>query len=190
MAWGDDAAPPVPEASWAPRHVDPGTVCAARVVIDGFHGLPAEMLLVAWDNDRATVRRADGTLQWYTDGRRQAYPRRGEIVVEDAADHAYPRDNRYMDALAVRSLQDLVETVNAEEVTSVDADGTIHIYGEHDRSRAEVVRAEETGIIVRASGVEGTRPWQLEAMTTLVVAGGAARLLLEPADIEIPPILW
>jgi len=139
LGWGDgsdDGDPPLPYSAWVPQPVASGAVRAAGVVIHGFYGLSAEPLLIAWDNERATVRLADGELQWYIDGNHQAYPRRGEIVVEGVTEHPYPRGNRYMDALVVRSLQDLIETVNAEEITSIDENGTIHIYGEHDNIAA------------------------------------------------------
>lgn len=62
--------------------------------------------------------------------------------------------------------QDLIETVIAETVTSVDEDGTIYIYGEHDNSSGEAVREPDSGIILRARGVEGDRPWRLDVVAT------------------------
>ncbi|WP_137294707.1 hypothetical protein [Nocardioides dongxiaopingii] len=189
MEWGDGSErddPPLPPSAWEPRPVAAGSVLAVRAVIHGFHGLPEEPLLVAWDDRRATVRLATGELRWYQDGRRQAYRAGDEIVVEEGAVRVYPRGNRYMDALVVRSLEDLVETVNADEVTSIDEDGTIHIRGEHDDSRGEVVRTPDTGIILRASGVVGTSPWHLSVLATRLLEGDHG--LLEPADVTPPPI--
>ena len=189
MGWGDDGegidSQPLPYEEWVPRPVAQGAVRAVRVVIRGFYGLPADPVLVAWDDARATVRLANGLLRWYIDAARQAFPRQGEIAVVDA-NSVYPRGNRYMDALAVRSLQDLIETVNAETVTSIDEDGTIHIYGEHDGSRGEAVRAPDSGIILRASGVEGDRSWRLEVVATRLLE--EAQELLEPRNVA-PPTL-
>jgi hypothetical protein len=189
MGWGDDGEgidpPPLPYEDWVPQPVTPGAVRAVSVVIHGFYGLPADALLVAWDDQRATVRLANGDLRWSIDAARQAFPQQGEIAVVDASS-VYPRGNRYMDALAVRSLQDLIETVNAETVTSIDEDGTIHIYGEHDNSRGEAVRAPDSGIILRASGVEGTNPWRLEVVATRLLE--EAQVLLEPMNVA-PPTL-
>lgn len=89
-----------------------------------------------------------------------------------------------MDALAVRSLQDLIETVNAETVTSVDEDGTIHIYGEHDNSRGVAVREPESGIALRASGVEANRPWSLDVLASRLLHDDQA--LLEPTHVASP----
>jgi hypothetical protein len=86
----------------------------------------------------------------------------------------------------VRSLQDLTETVNAEVVTSIYEDGTIHIYGQHDNSRGEAVRAPDSGIILRASGVEGDRPWRLDVVATRLLE--EAQVLLEPTHV-VPPTL-
>jgi hypothetical protein len=189
MGWGDeseDVDPPLPHSDWVPQPVAAGSVRAVRAVIHGFYGLTEEPLLVAWDDRRATVRLATGELQWYADGSRQAYPRGDEIVVEDSAGHIYPRGNRYMDALVVRSLEDLIETVNAEEITSVAEDGTIHVYGEHDNSHGAVVRAPDTGIILRASGVEGTSPWKFSVVATRLLDDDHG--LLEPVDVT-PPLI-
>ncbi len=107
-------------------------------------------------------------------------------MVEAVVGSVYPRDNRYMAALAVRSLEDLVETVNAEEITLIDEDGTIHIYGEHDNSRGTAVRAPDSGIIIRASGLEGTSPWKLEVLATRLLE--EAQGLLKPMNVA-PPTL-
>ena len=189
MGWGnsaDDPASPLPYKDWAPQPVAPGVVRAVSVAIDGFYGLPVDPLLVAWDDQRATVRLANGDLRWYSDGVQQAFPRQGEIVVEAVAGSVYPRDNRYMDALAVRSLEELVETVNAEEITSIDEDGTIHIYGEHDNSRGAAVREPDSGIILRASGLQGTSPWKLEVLATQLLE--EAQGLLKAVNVA-PPTL-
>ena len=159
---------------------------AVSVVIRGFYGLPADPVLVAWDDERATVRLANGDLRWYLDADRHAFPMQGDIVVEANAGSLYPRGNRYMDALVVRSLEDLIETVNADKVTSIDEDGTIRIYGEHDNSRGEVVRAPDTGIILRASGVKGSNPWRLEVVATRLL--DEAQMLLDPMNVA-PPTL-
>lgn len=188
MGWGDDAEGTdsvFPHGDWVPQLLPPGTVRAVSVVIDGFYGLPADPVLVVWDDDRVTVRLANGDLRWYRDKDRHAFPRQGEIVVQ-SADNVYPRGNRYMDALAVRSLEDLIETVNAEAVTSIDEDGTIHFYGEHDNSRGEAVRAPDSGIILRASGVEGANPWRLEVVASRLLEG--TQMLLDPTDVS-PPTL-
>lgn len=186
MEWGDDGVdnnpPPLPYGDWLPRPVAHGAVRLVSVVIEGFHGLSADPVLVAWDDTRATVRLATGELCWYVDAASLAYPMHGEIVVIDRHS-AYPRGNRYMDALAVRSLQDLIETVNAETVTSIDEDGTIHIYGEHDNSRGEVLREPETGIILRASGIEGASPWRLDVVETHLVGD---EQLLNPSHVAPP----
>ena len=187
MEWGhssDDPAPLLPPKDWEPQPVAPGAVRVVSGAIDGFHGLSAEPLLVAWDDQRTAVRLANGDLRWYSDGVQQAFPRHGEIVVEAAG--VYPRDNRYMDALVVRSLEDLVETVNAETITSIDEDGTIHIYGEHDNSRGAAVREPHSGIILRASGLQGTRPWKLEVRATRLLK--EAQGLLKPMNVA-PPTL-
>jgi hypothetical protein len=189
MAWGDDGEgidpPPLPYEDWGPRPVARGAVRVVSVVIRGFYGLPAEPVLVAWDDGRATVRLANGDLRWYVDASRQAFPQQDEVAVVDV--HSlYPRGNRYMDALAVRSLQDLIETVNAETVTSIDEDGTIHIYGGQDNIRGEAVRAPDSGIILQASGVEGDRPWRLDVSETRLLEG--AQVLLEPTHV-VPPTL-
>ncbi len=187
MGWSDDSDdddPPLPDSAWVPQPVAAGALWVVRVVIHGFDGLPAEPLLVAWDDERATVRLANGELQWYVAGSHQAYPWRGGIVVEDVTDHPYPRDNRYMDALVVRSLADLTATVNAETITSIDEDGAIHIHGEHDDSRAKVLRAPDTGIILHASGVQGTSAWHFDVVSTQLVEGDGE--LLESADVRPP----
>lgn len=187
MEWGgepDDVDMLLPYRDWVSQPVASGSVRLVLLVIDGFYGLPAEPLLVAWDDQRTTVRLANGKLRWYFDGVRQAYPRGDAIVIEDAAEHPYPRGNRYMDALVVRSLEDLVDTVNAEEITSIDDDGVIHIHGEHDNSRGEVVRSTDTGIILRGSGVEGTSPWHFEVTSTQLIEGN--RQLLEAIDVAPP----
>jgi hypothetical protein len=180
MSWGDgaDSGSPLPYEDWAAQRVPSGSVRAVRV------SLPTEPLLVAWDDQRATVRLATGELQWYVDADRQAYPREDEIVFE--AETLHPRGNRYMDALVVRSLEDLIETVNAEEVTSIDEDGTIHIYGEHDNTHGRAVRAPDSGVILRASGMEGTRSWRLEVEATRLLDD--AQALLEPTDVSPPSL--
>jgi hypothetical protein len=118
MRLGDDGEgidpPPLPYEDWVPRPVALGAVRAVSMVIRGFYGLPADPMLVAWDDDRATVRLANGDLRWYIDAARQAFPRQGKIAVVDA-NSVYPRGNRYMDALAVRSLQDLIERASGVE---------------------------------------------------------------------------
>ena len=185
ISWGagsDGAHPPVPYETWAPRPVPSGAVRVTKVVTHGF-GLPEEPLVVAWDDQRATVRSAQGGLHWYTDETHNAFPRAGEIVVEDRYE-PFPRGNRYMSALVVRSLEDLIETVNAEEVTSIDDDGTIHIYGAHDESRGSLIRSEDTGIVLRASGTQGTAPWDLEVSETHLVEDDCG--LLDPNDATQP----
>lgn len=107
-------------------------------------------------------------------------------MVEDSARHAYPRGNRYLDALAVPSLEDLAETVNAEETTSIAEDGTIHLYSEHDNSRCEAVRAPDTGIILRASGVEGASRWKFSVIAIRLLDDD--HRLLEPVDVT-PPLI-
>jgi hypothetical protein len=169
-----------------PQPVTPGAVRAVSVVIHGFYGLPADPLFVAWDDQRATVRLANGDLRWYFDSVQQAFPRQGEIVVEAVAGSVYPRDNRYMDAMAVRSLEDLIETVTAERVTSIGEDGTIRIYGEHDNSHGDAVRAPDSGIILRASGTQGTSPWRLEVVATRLLE--EAQVLLEPMNVALPTL--
>ena len=186
MGWGDDGdgvdSSPLPHPVWGAQPVAPGTLRAVHVVLDGFVGLPTEHVLVTWDDRRETVRLPDGRLRWYFDGVHQGFPRQGEIVMESAVGTLYPRGNRYMDALAVRSLEELIGTVNADEVTSIDEDGTIHFYGEHDDSRGEALCAPDSGIVLRASGVEGVRRWRLEVVAARVLE--ADRSLLEPADVE------
>ncbi len=81
-----------------------------------------------------------------------------------------PRGNRHMDALAVRSLQDLVDTVNAEEIASIYDDGVIHICGAHDDSRGEAVRSMDTCVIRRGSGC-GASPGHLEVTSTKLIEG-------------------
>lgn len=187
MGWGDDGKDidpaPLPYEDLVPRPVAHGTARAVNVVLDGFYGLPADPVLVAWDDTRATVRLATGELRWYVDGTSLAFPLHGEIAVVDI--HAlYPRGNRYMAALAVRSLEDLIETVHAEKVTSVAEDGTIHIFGEHDNSRGEALREPDSGIILRASGIEGDRPWRLNVVATRLLDDNQA--LLEPTHVAPP----
>lgn len=189
MRWGNSAEgsrSPLAYEDWALQPVPPGAVRTATVVIHGFSGLPAAPLLVAWDSRRETVRLENGDLRWYYDGHEQAFPRDGEIVIQPVAENPYPRGNRSMDALAVRSVDDLVETVNADRVTSIDPDGTVHFYGEHDDSRGEAVRAPDSGIILRASGVEGANPWRLEVLATRLLDGSQG--LLEPTNVS-PPTL-
>jgi len=79
-----------------------------------------------------------------------------------------------------------VETVNVEEITSIDEDGTIHIYGELDNSRGAAVRAPDSGIILRASGLQGTSPWKLEVLAIRLLE--EARGLLKPVNVA-PPTL-
>lgn len=186
MAWGDGDEPGALSAEeWSPRPVGRGAVQVVRVVLEGFHGVPAEPVLVAWDDSRATVRLANGELRWYADRARFAFPQDDQITVADATS-LYPRGNRFMDALAVRSLQDLMETVNADTVTSIDADGAIHLDGEDDHSRARARRDPESGIVLLASGVEGHHPWRLEVLASRVL--GDADALLEPAH-SAPPAM-
>lgn len=189
MSWGDDGSdphpPPLLHDDWAPRPVPPGSTRAVSVVLDGFHGLPTDPILVAWDDARATVRLLTGELRWYVDTTRLAFPREDGIAVVDSHD-VYPRGNRFMDALAVRSLLDLVETVNADRVVAVDEDGTIHIDGEHDDVRGQVVRDPDSGIVLRASGVTGDRSWRLDVVATRQLHDAPA--LLGPGDVT-PPTL-
>jgi hypothetical protein len=49
-----------------------------------------------------------------------------------------------------------------------------------------IVRAPDSGIILRASGVEGTKPWRLEVVAAQLLE--EAESLLEPTDIS-PPAL-
>lgn len=187
MSWRDPSEDPLlPFAAWTPQSVTSEAVRVVLVAIRGFNDLPAEPVLVAWDNECETVRLANGELQWWFSGTRQAYPRKGEILIEDATAHPFPRGNRYMEALLVRSLEDLLETVNADEITSIDENGTIHIYGGQDNSRGQVVRSGDTGIILRASGVQGTSPWDSEVLATRLIEGD--RGLLEPADVTPSPM--
>ncbi len=65
---------------------------AVLVALNGFHGLPVETLLVAWDDHRATVRTSGGALQWYAYRSRQAYPWQGAILVELLAGSVLPRE--------------------------------------------------------------------------------------------------
>lgn len=188
MTWGegaDENGPLLRYEDLGPWPIPPGAVRAARVVIDGL-GLDPEPRLVAWDDQRSTVRSIDGRLEWYADASHQAYPRAGEIVIEDQATHPFPRGNRSMSALLVRSLEDLIETVNAEEVTAIDEDGTIHIYGHHDNSGGQVVRFEDTGVVARASGTQGSAPWSVEVLATRLITESSG--LLNPTDVAPPPI--
>ena len=73
-----------------------------------------------------------------------------------------------------------------DTIASVDGDGTIHIHGEHDHSRGQAVRAPDSGIILRASGVEGASEWRLEVVATGLLE--ESRRLLEPMDVA-PPTL-
>lgn len=176
MSWylsGDDRG----DQGVDPHPVPAGMSRVVRAVLVGFHGLPGDPLLVAWDDRREAVRLSDGRLQWYLDEARQAFPRDGRIVTTTAG--VYPRGNRFMDALAVRSLSDLMEIVNAEEATEIDPSGLVRLRGEQDRSTGTAVLDEDTGIISRASGVHGSRPWTIEVLASRLVPGGE---LLVPAD--------
>lgn len=188
MGWGDDESGDRGDASSGvdlePRPVPPGAVRLVRVVLHGFHALPADPLLVMWDDHRCAVRLPDGRLRWYADPERQAHPRDGSIVVEESG--VLPRGNRAMDALVVRSLLDLVERVNAEEVVAVDHDGLVRLRGEHDDSSAEVVTCPGTGVVLRASGQQGrAAPWRLEVLGNRLVEGHPE--LLEPVDVDPMP---
>lgn len=174
--------PLLPFKDWKPWPVARGTVRMVSVVIDGFYGISPDPLLVAWDDSRATVRLPTGELRWYEDGSGFAFPEQDGIVVEDHHSGLLPRDNRYRDALAVRSLEDLVETVNAEKLTSIDEDGTIHMNSEHDTSRGQALRDPASGIIVKASGTRRS-PWRLDVKETRLITEDQD--LLEP--IHLPP---
>lgn len=161
-----------------------GSAQVVSAIFRGFYGLPATPLVVAWDDRCATVRQPTGELKWFTDNTSHAFPRDGKIVIQDVATHPYPRGNRHLAALVVRSLEDLLEEANADQVTSIDAGGTIHIYGEHDNSRGQVVSSEDTGIILRASGVQGVSPWDFEVTSVQLVEADCG--LLEPMDVRPP----
>lgn len=185
MSWGDgdDPAPLLPADQWEPAPVPPGATRAVVVTIEGFHNLPIDPLIVAWDDLRATVRSVSGRLQWYEDRTHEAYPDAQRIVTSDSG--VYPRDNRHMDALAVRSLLDLIETINADEVTSIDDDGTIHVRGLHDDSWAELTRSE-SGVVVRASGAQGVNAWRLHVTRERLLTDDDR--LLAPQHVEPPAI--
>ena len=85
-----------------------------------------------------------------------------------------------MDALAVRSLEELIGTVNADEVTSDRRDGTIHFYGEHDDSRARPLRTRQRDRPASLRG-RGVRRWRLRSLQP---ESSRDRSPLEPADVE------
>jgi hypothetical protein len=58
--------------------------------------------------------------------------------------------------------------------------------GEHGNSRGEAVREPDRGIIRRASGFEGDRPWRLDVIKTRLVDEDQA--LLETTHV-VPPTL-
>jgi hypothetical protein len=166
---------------WDPHPVPAGMTRAVLLHVHGFGGLGPAPLLVAWDDRRGTVRAADGTLLWYADESRMAYPTDAGIVTADAG--LYPRGNRAMDALAVRSLEDLAETISAETVRSVDKDGVLHLVGEDDYTQALLLRSDETGIVLRAAGFWGTTSWTLTVASTGLLEGEE---LLTIGDV-VPP---
>lgn len=129
LEWDDGASqnsPPLPYEEWRLRPVPLGAARAVVAQFRGFYGVPADLLLVTWDDNRVTVRLTTGDLCWYVDETTARFPQHGEIAVQDRWS-PYPGGNRYMDAMAVRSLRDLVDTVNADTITSIDLSGTIHI---------------------------------------------------------------
>jgi hypothetical protein len=146
-----------------PHPVPTDAVRAVLVHIHGFHGIESAPLIVSWDDHRETVRAVDGSLRWYADGTRTAYPT-GDGMVTDDRSGIYPRGNRYMDALAVRSLEDMFETVSALTIRSVGEDGVMHLHSADDDTHAMVVRSDDTGIVLRAAGLWGTTAWALNVL--------------------------
>lgn len=192
MGWDDDGEdldpPPLPSAEWPPRPVPARLVRVARVVLGGFDGVDGDPLIVAWDRAQATVRVESGTLAWYADRSRVAFPRAGAIAAVERGGHrddelVLPREERQGCALAVRSVQDLLEAVNATAVTAVDDDGAVHLRGPDDL-HGRAVPDPRSGVILRASGRWGQQPWRIHTLATwLVPAGGP---LLEPRDAPPP----
>lgn len=169
LEWDDGASqnsPPLPYEEWRPRPVPLGAARAVVAQFRGFYGVPADPLLVTWDDKRATVRLTTDDLCWYVDETTARFPQHGEIAVQDRWS-PYPGGNRYVDAMAVRSLRDLVDTVNADTITSIDLSGTIHILGAHDCVSGAVTRDPESRIILQASGTTGEHSWHLTIIRRL-----------------------
>ncbi|WP_300682187.1 hypothetical protein [Nocardioides sp.] len=181
--WGDEGAHRrelIPFGEREPRPVPHGCARLVEATFHGWLGLD-DPVLVIWDNEREVVRLMTGEIRWYAGDGQQAFPRDGQIVVE--SEGVYPPGNRYMDALAVRSLQDLMDEINATEIVAVDPDRVIHVMGRQDGVRAEVEIASDSGIVLRASGVQGTIPFSVEVRAIRLIEGEE---VLEPVDVHWP----
>lgn len=189
MSWGENSND---EArawhDWDRRPVPAGSTRVVQVVIEGFHNLTAEPLLVARDDTRLAVRRPDGELRWWSDDTHQAHPRDGALVVVLRSESVLPRDNRAVDAAAVCSLTDLLEGIGGDDLAGPDADGGFALVGDdEDGGSGRAVRDDESGVVLRASGVHGRgpTPWRVESAWVRLVPG--EELL---AATDVPPPVW
>ena len=112
---------------------------------------------VYWDNDREVVRDRDGIVHWYRDDRLQIH-RAGDVRVCRAIDASslYPKDGLPREALVVRSLSDLADWADVDEVAGVSGD-VVHMAGDSGHL-AVVTRCPLRGVVLEGAGLR-PGPW-------------------------------
>lgn len=155
--------------AWLPAPVPKGFVRSVAVTMSGFPGLATIPRVVSWDTERVVVRTSNGGLLWYEDRSSAAYRDDGRIQIVQKSDmSAYPRQlrrtRREWDAVAVRSLSDLMEVLDLGRLT-LENDGdpiVLRFPGTEDDASATVRLSDESRVVLRAHGVVGGLEWRLD----------------------------
>ena len=171
------------------RHAVPdGHTRAVLVVFTGFPVFTHEPRRVCWDNTRLAVRTATGRLRWYEDSTVYAFRDENDEVrsVEKGEAPSYPRHyrekSREMDAVALLSLADLLEVADLGKIELVTPEDVVplHFLGDPGNA-ARVQLSEESGVVLRADGVEMGNAWHIEVLEEALTAGDRS---LRIADVS------
>lgn len=140
--------------------------------MSGFPSLSSAVRVVSWDADRVAVRSGDGVLLWYEDSASMAFrddedPLGGDIrVVPKAESTTYPRrlraTRREWDAVAVRSVADLMEVVDLGHLTIETQDSPIVLRFPGADASSTVRLSDDSRLVLHADGLVGTMEWRIE----------------------------
>lgn len=163
--------------AWLPGPVPAGLVRTVTVTMAGFPALTASPRVVSWDDERVTVRTPAGALLWYEDRRSIAFGDDGQIQsVVKGETPAYPRrlrrTRREWDAIAVRSMGDLMEVVDLGRLRLETQDDPIALtFPGSDDASSTVWLSAESRLVLRAHGVSGPTMWRLVVNAEELVDG-------------------